>query len=136
MGTARAIYGKCSERIPLKKFMIGSALLCIVCYAVAVFAGSPVMGLVGCALCGFSVGIFWPGTFSIAAGKLPGGGTAMYALMALAGDVGCASGPTVVGMVADSFDGNLKSGLLEAMIFPVLILIGICVLKKQNRIRK
>lgn len=136
MGTARAIYGKCSERIPLKKFMIGSALLCIVCYAVAVFAGSPVMGLVGCALCGFSVGIFWPGTFSIAAGKLPGGGTAMYALMALAGDVGCASGPTVVGMVADSFDGNLKSGLLAAMIFPVLILIGICVLKKQNRIRK
>lgn len=136
MGTARAIYGKCSERIPLKKFMIGSALLCIVCYAVAVFAGSPVMGLVGCALCGFSVGIFWPGTFSIAAGKLPGGGTAMYALMALAGDVGCASGPTVVGMVADSFDGNLKSGLLAAMIFPVLILIGICVLKKQNKIRK
>ena len=136
MGTARAIYGKCSERIPLKKFMIGSALLCIVCYAVAVFADSPVMGLVGCALCGFSVGIFWPGTFSIAAGKLPGGGTAMYALMALAGDVGCASGPTVVGMVADSFDGNLKSGLLAAMIFPVLILIGICVLKKQNRIRK
>lgn len=136
MGTARAIYGKCSERIPLKKFMIGSALLCIVCYAVAVFAGSPVMGLVGCALCGFSVGIFWPGTFSIAAGKLPGGGTAMYALMALAGDVGCASGPTVVGMVADSFDGNLKSGLLAAMIFPVLILIGIFLLRKQNKIRK
>lgn len=136
MGTARAIYGKCSERIPLKKFMIGSALLCIVCYAVAVFAGSPVMGLVGCALCGFSVGIFWPGTFSIAAGKLPGGGTAMYALMALAGDVGCASGPTVVGMVADSFDGNLKSGLLAAMIFPVLILIGICLLRKQNKIQK
>lgn len=136
MGTARAIYGKCSERIPLKKFMIGSALLCIVCYAVAVFAGSPVMGLVGCALCGFSVGIFWPGTFSIAAGKLPGGGTAMYALMALAGDVGYASGPTVVGMVADSFDGNLKSGLLAAMIFPVLILIGICLLRKQNKIQK
>lgn len=136
MGTARVIYGKCSERIPLKKFMIGSALLCIVCYAVAVFAGSPVMGLVGCALCGFSVGIFWPGTFSIAAGKLPGGGTAMYALMALAGDVGCASGPTVVGMVADSFDGNLKSGLLAAMIFPVLILIGICLLRKQNKIQK
>lgn len=132
MGTARAIYGKCSERVPLKKFMIGSAILCIICYAVAIFADNPVMGLIGCALCGFSVGIFWPGTFSIAAGKMPGGGTAMYALMALAGDVGCASGPTVVGMVADSFGGNLKSGLLAAMVFPGLIFIGICLLRKRD----
>ena len=89
MGIARALYGKYSDRIPLMSMMIGSAALCIVCYLVAVFAGSPILGLVGCAVCGFSVGIFWPGTFSVAALKLPTAGTAMYALMALAGDIGC-----------------------------------------------
>ena len=132
MGTARALYGKYSERIPLKGMMIGSAVLCIGCYLVAVFAPHPVMGLIGCAVCGFSVGIFWPGTFSIAAWNLPGAGTAMYALMALAGDVGCSSGPTVVGMVANANGGNLKTGLLLAIIFPIIILIGIPMLRGKN----
>lgn len=125
MGTARAIHGKYSDHIPLKKMMTGSAVLCILCYGVAVFARSPVMGLIGCSVCGFSVGIFRPGTFSIAAKQLPGGGTAMYALMALAGDLGCSSGPTVVGMVANGAGGNLKSGLCAALLFPVLMLLGI-----------
>lgn len=129
MGTARALYGKYSDKIPLKKMMLGSAVLCIVCYIVAALAASPVMGLIGCAVCGFSVGIFWPGTFSIAAWNLPSGGTAMYALMALAGDVGCASGPTVVGMVANANGGDLKTGIMLAMIFPILILIGIPMLR-------
>ncbi len=125
MGTARAIYGKFSDRIPLKKMMIGSSFLCIFCYLTAALASIPVLGLIGCALCGFSVGIFWPGTFSLAARRLPGGGTAMYAFMALAGDLGCSSGPTLVGMTANIFDGNLQTGLLFAIIFPVLIIIGI-----------
>lgn len=132
MGTARAIYGKYSDYIPLKKMMMGSALLCIGCYTVAVFADSPVLGLVGCALCGFSVGIFWPGTFSLAAAKLPGGGTAMYALMALAGDLGCSSGPTVVGMVANASGDNLKSGLLVAALFPVVMLLGIAMVRQEK----
>ncbi len=132
MGTARALYGKYSDRIPLKGMMIGSAVLCIGCYLVAVFAPHPVMGLIGCAVCGFSVGIFWPGTFSIAAWNLPGAGTAMYALMALAGDVGCSSGPTVVGMVANANGGNLKTGLLLAIIFPIIILIGIPMLRGKK----
>lgn len=132
MGTARALYGKYSDRIPLKKMMIGSAILCIVCYLVAVLAPNPVGGLIGCAVCGFSVGIFWPGTFSIAAWNLPGGGTAMYALMALAGDVGCSSGPTVVGMVANANGGDLKIGILFAILFPVLILIGIPMLRGKK----
>lgn len=133
MGTARALYGKYSEQIPLKKMMIGSAVLCIICYLIASLSGNPIMGLLGCALCGFSVGIFWPGTFSIAAWNLPAGGTAMYALMALAGDVGCSSGPTVVGMIANLNNGNLKSGLLVAIVFPVLILIGILLLKNKKQ---
>lgn len=125
MGIARALYGKFSESIPLKRFMLGCAVLCIVCYMVASFAASPAAGLVGCAVCGFSVGIFWPGTFSIAARRIPGGGTAMYALLALAGDVGCSGGPTVVGMVANAADGALRTGLLAAVVFPVVIFFGI-----------
>lgn len=132
MGIARAFYGKCSDRIPLKKFMIGCAVLCIGCYALTMLVDLPVLGLAGCAVCGFSVGIFWPGTFSIAAAKLPAGGTAMYALMALAGDIGCSSGPTVVGMVADSAGNNLKLGLGVAMLFPVVILAGLSMVRTER----
>ena len=132
MGTARALYGKYSDYIPLKKMMMGSAVLCIFCYAIAIFSGNPIFGLIGCALCGFSVGIFWPGTFSIAAAALPGGGTAMYALMALAGDLGCSSGPTVVGMVANASGDNLKAGLLVAVIFPIVMLIGVGMVRHGN----
>lgn len=125
MGTARALYGKYSDRIPLKSMMTGCAVLCIGCYLLAVFAPTPILGLVGCALCGFSVGIFWPGTFSISAKSIAGAGTAMYALMALAGDVGCSAGPTVVGLVANANGDSLKLGLLAAIVFPVVILVGI-----------
>jgi len=125
MGASRALYGKFSARIPLKAAMLGSAAMCAACYALAVFAGNPALGLLGCALCGFSVGIFWPGTFSIAARTLPGGGTAMYALLALAGDLGCSSGPTVVGLAANRMDGALRAGLLAAAVFPALMLLGI-----------
>ncbi len=131
MGTARAIYGKYSDKIPLKKMMLGSAVLCIFCYTLAAFSEHPLMGLLGCAICGFSVGIFWPGTFSIAAVAIPGGGTAMYALLALAGDLGCSSGPTVVGMIADISGGDLRHGLMVAMFFPIVMLIGILFIKEK-----
>ena len=132
MGLSRAIYGKYSEKIPLKAMMIFSAVLCICCYCLAAFSGSPVWGLVGCAVCGFSVGIFWPGTFSMAAVTLPGGGTAMYALMALAGDLGCSSGPTVVGMAANAAGGDLRRGIAVALVFPILMLISASVMKYKK----
>ena len=132
MGTARALYGKFSDQIPLKKMMVFSALLCIGCYCLAAFGGSAVLGLLGCAICGFSVGIFWPGTFSVGAGALPGGGTAMYALMALAGDLGCASGPTVVGLAADAFGGDLRKGIAAAIVFPIVMLLGISRIQHKN----
>jgi len=132
MGTGRALYGKYSDRIPLKKMMVGSACLCIVCYLIAALTSSPVPGLIGCGVCGFSVGIFWPGTFSLAAVKLPAAGTAMYAFMALAGDVGCSFGPTLVGMTANLCGGNLKAGLLAAIVFPVVILIGVGILRDKK----
>lgn len=132
MGTARAVYGKYSDKIPLKKMMIGSACLCIVCYLVTALAPNPIVGLIGCAVTGFSVGIFWPGTYSVAAWNLPGAGTAMYALMALAGDLGCSGGPTLVGMVADAAGGDLKKGILVAAIFPVVIFMGTLLLKEKK----
>ena len=132
MGTARALYGKYSEQLPLMKMMIGSAVLCIICYMVTALVSSPVWSLIGCAVCGFSVGIFWPGTFSLAAKKIPGGGTAMYALMALAGDLGCSSGPTVVGMVANAFKGELTLGILCAIAFPMVMLLGLLQTAKKG----
>ena len=133
MGIARAFYGKYADRIPLKRMMMGCAALCIAAYLVAALSPNPVLGLIGCAVCGFTVGIFWPGTFSIAAYNMPAAGTAMYALMALAGDVGCSGGPTVVGLVANASGGNLKPGLLAALVFPLFILAGISRLKHRQR---
>ena len=135
MGTARALYGKFSDRIPLRRMMLGSAALCVACYLIAVFSGSPALALLGCALCGFSVGIFWPGTFSIAAVSLPGAGTAMYALMALAGDVGCSGGPTVVGFVAGACGDSLRAGLLAALVFPAVIALGMTRLRPAKDVR-
>jgi MFS family permease len=130
MGIARAGYGNNSDKIPLKKMMIGSACLCMVCYLIAGLSQNPIFGLIGCAVCGFSVGIFWPGTFSLAALKLPTAGTAMYAFMALAGDVGCSAGPTLVGFVANANQNNLQRGLLLAVVFPVMILAGMWLLRE------
>ncbi len=134
MGIARAIYGKYGEKIPLRNFMLISAALCIGCYLLAALSDIQILALAGCALCGFTVGIFWPGTFSMAAVALPGGGTAMYALLALAGDLGCSSGPTVVGMIANASAGGLRTGLLFAMIFPILMFVGILLLGGQKKI--
>lgn len=130
MGTSRALYGKFSERLPLRAAMTASAVMCIVCYAIASWSGSPVLALVGCALCGFSVGIFWPGTFSTAVPAIPGGGTAMFALMALAGDLGCAGGPTVIGFVAGAAGGRLTAGLAVGMVFPAAMLCGMLLLSR------
>ncbi|NLM11930.1 MAG: MFS transporter [Clostridiaceae bacterium] len=129
MGSARAIYGKYSDHIPLRKMMILSAVLCIASYSLATLSGNAVLAFIGCALCGFSVGIFWPGTFSIAAKSLPTGGTAMYALMTLAGDLGCSAGPTFVGFVANAKGGMLSAGLFMAMVFPILMLTGLLTLR-------
>ena len=131
MGTARALYGHFAARLPLRTAMVGSAALCAVCYALAAFSASPALSLAGCALCGFSVGIFWPGTFSMAAEALPGGGTAMYALMALAGDVGCSGGPTLVGLIADAGPG-LKAALPVGIAFAAGIMALVPLLRRRK----
>ena len=124
MGASRAFYGNYGEKINLDRFMAVSSVLCILSYLCLVFMPVPVLSLAGCALCGLSVGILWPGTFSRASKALPAGGTALFALLALGGDIGCSGGPSLVGMVSGMCKGNLKIGILAALIFPVLLLTG------------
>ena len=104
-------------------------MLCIISYLLASLAPTPLLGLIGCALCGFSVGILWPGTFSLASSALPVGGTAMFAFLALAGDMGCSVGPTLVGMVSEVLGSDLKRGILSAVIFPAILLTIVLLVK-------
>lgn len=124
MGLARVLYAAFSDRISLLGFMRGSCVLCVASYLLAVFAPHPALALLGCGLCGLSVGILWPGVFSIAAGRMPAGGTALFALLALGGDLGCSSGPTLVGFVSERAGGVLQAGLLAAILFPLVLLAG------------
>ena len=130
MGLARIFHGKANEKLDLTKMMFFCGTLCVICYLMASFATIPILGLMGCALCGLSVGIMWPGTLSISAQKCPTGGTAMFAILALAGDLGGSIGPSIVGMISNLAGGNLKSGLLVASIFPIVLILGLFVLKK------
>lgn len=132
MGSARAFYGKYGDRIELDRFMAGSCMLCVLSYLCISLVPNPVIGFAGCALCGLSVGIMWPGTFSKATASITKGGTAMFALLALAGDVGCSGGPTVVGMVSGALGDNLKMGILAGIIFPLLLLTGIFLCKRPT----
>lgn len=134
MGASRAFYGNYGEKINLDRFMAVSSVLCILSYLCLVFMPVPVLSLAGCALCGLSVGILWPGTFSRASKELPAGGTALFALLALGGDIGCSGGPTLVGMVSGMCKGNLKAGILAALIFPVLLLTGAKFETKKDKI--
>ena len=136
MGSARAFYGKFGEKIDLDKFMMGSSLLCVIAYLCISLSPSPLISLVGCAVCGLSVGIMWPGTFSKASATLKNGGTAMFALLALAGDVGCSGGPTLVGFVTGQMSNNLKLGILAGIVFPILLIVAEIVLKGRKNPQK
>ncbi len=119
MGTSRAIYGKLGHKLNLDKFMSVSCILCVASYLLIAVVPNPVVNLAGCAICGFSVGIMWPGSFSKASASLPLGGTLMFAFLALGGDIGCAGGPTFAGLIASAFGDNLQMGILFAIVFPI-----------------
>ena len=131
MGVTRVFYGKFSEKLDLSKVMLGCGALCVVCYLLASLSPLPIFGLIGCALCGLAVGIMWPGTISISSQKCPKGGTAMFAFLALAGDLGATVSPAMVGGIADAVGGSLQTGLLFATVFPVIMIIGLIVLIKK-----
>lgn len=136
MGIARVFYGKFSEKLDLTKVMIFCGLACVACYLLAALSPIPMLGLIGCALCGLTVGIMWPGTICISSQKCPMGGTAMFAFLALAGDLGATICPTMVGSIADAVGGSLKTGLLFAIIFPIVMIIGLIVLYSRSKKRK
>lgn len=125
MGVSRVVSAKYSDRISLERIMLGSGGLCVVSYLLIALSPWPVLSLAGCALCGFAVGALWPSTFSLAMKKIPGGGTAMFALFALAGDIGCAGGPLVVGRISGAFEDDLRIGILAALVFPVILTVGV-----------
>ena len=134
MGSSRAFYGKFGEKMNLQKFMLGSGVLCIISYLLAVLMRDPLLALAGCGLCGLSVGIMWPGTFSLAVKRCPGGGTLMFACFALAGDVGCASGPGLVSFVSEHLpEYGLKAGLAAAILFPVILIVLLAASTRRNR---
>lgn len=133
MGVSRLIYGRFGDRLNLDRFMKCSVVLCIASYLVIALVPIPVFGLIGCAVCGFSVGILWPGTFSIASAEIRNGGTAMFALLALAGDSGCAGGPTLAGFVSSAFGNNLHIGVLSAIVFPAVMLASLFFAGKRRK---
>ena len=136
MGICRSIYGKYGSKMNLIHFMTGSGILCLCCYLLASLSTSPVLGLIGCILCGFSVGIMWPGTISIASPRLPKGGTALFALLAMAGDLGGAFGPGLVGTVTQKAGDNLQAGMLAGSIFPMVLIVALVLLGKSTRAGK
>ena len=138
MGISRVIFGKHGERIDLMKFMTGSGILCVICYFLTALSSNPILGLIGCIVCGFSVGIMWPGTISISSKEFPVGGTAMFALLAMAGDLGGSIGPGIVGQVTQSTGNNIQAGMGVGLVFPAILLIMLFVLytKKIHTIEK
>ena len=132
-GVSRTFYGKFGEKVDLLKFMIGSGILCLACYLLTALSSLPLLGLIGCIVCGFSVGIMWPGTISISSARIPMGGTAMFALLAMAGDLGGSIGPAVVGAVTQCAADNMQMGMLAGCIFPLgLTLAAILMKRKKN----
>jgi fucose permease len=133
MGISRVIYGKFGSKIELTKYMLGSGALCLMCYILAALSLNPIICLIGCMLCGFSVGIMWPGTISILSKKLPSGGTAMFALLAMAGDLGGAFGPWLVGFTSQMKNDDLKTGMLAACIFPIVLIGSIILINVKSK---
>jgi hypothetical protein len=132
MGTTRAIYGAFGDKIPLQRTLIVTGMLCVCSYLVAVFSPVPLIALVGCGFCGISVGLMWPGVFNLSAKYCANGGTAMFALLAVAGDLGCSIGPSVVSSITAASGGFLKNGLLAAIVFPAMLVIGVFSLKRSR----
>ena len=133
MGICRVIYGKYGAKMNLIWFMIGSGVLCLCCYLLASLSANPVLGLIGCVFCGFSVGIMWPGTISITSPRIPQGGTALFALLAMAGDLGGAFGPSLVGTVTQQAGDNLQTGILVGSVFPIILIVVLLLLNRQTK---
>lgn len=130
MGVSRVLYAVMSEKLNLGRFILISSLLCLACYITVAFSSSPALSLAACAVTGFSVGIMWPGVYSLAAGIIKNGGIVMFSLLALAGDFGCISGPSLVGIISSSHGNDFRLGFLFSAIFPLALITGVILLRK------
>ncbi len=133
MGASRIFYSLFGSKFSLRKYILLSGVLCLGSYLLISLSSSSVLSLIGCAICGFSVGVMWPGTYSLASTEIKGGSTAMFAILALAGDLGCTAGPTIVGFVSEAFENNLQIGLMIGCLFAVGIIIGMLICIKLKR---
>ncbi|MBQ9408199.1 MAG: MFS transporter [Clostridia bacterium] len=133
MGISRMIYGKYGPKLNLNRYMVASGALCLCCYLLAGLSKNPAFALAGCILCGFSVGIMWPGTISIASPRIPDGGTALFAFLAMAGDLGGSVGPALVGAVTQRAGDRLQSGMLAGAVFPLLLILALALLGRVSR---
>ena len=135
MGIARTLFGKLGGKLDLGKCMLGSSALCIVCYLTLSFSRAPVLSLVACGMTGFACGIFWPGTLSMISDRITNGGSAMFSLLALAGDIGCNVGPSFAGAVASAKGDDLRAGLSAATVLPVVMFICVLLFTRQKNSR-
>ena len=133
MGSGRVLHAHVAERFSLTGYLSACAVLCMISYLIVSFSPLPALSLAACGVCGLSVAAMWPGTFSISSKVCPQGGTTIFALLALAGDIGCSSGPTMVGFISSALQDNLKLGLLSAIIFPILMLAGLAACRKYEK---
>lgn len=151
MAIGRTVYGKVGERLPIKACLFGSSLLCVITYLVTVFSTNPFVSLFACSLCGLSVALMWPGTFSLASAKFPRGGTLMFGILAICGDLGCSFGPWLAGKISDTVQTTgytltiwinrgldleqmgLRSGLLAAMFFPLIMALSLLAFRRKRQ---
>jgi len=137
MGLGRLWYGKHGSKAPLAMYMTWSGVLCLAGYLTASLSPIPQLALAGCMLSGLAVGIMWPGTISLSVGYVPNGGTALFALLALAGDVGGTLGPSFVGVFSGNQENGMSTGVLSASFFPLLLVACLLILawsvKKQEK---
>ncbi len=134
MGGARILYSRLGNRIRIEKYLVFCSALCLFSYLMIALSPFKILSLVGCGICGFAVGVMWPGSYSMAAAKMPSGGAAMFAMLAFAGDTGCAVGPGLVGAVSERFSGDLKAGILSVAFFPLIMLF--CAIIYERKARK
>lgn len=133
MGLARVFYSRMEGKMHLDRFMMGCGVLCIIAYMLVSLSPWPALSLIGCGICGFSVGIFWPGTLSLASASMPRGGTAMFCILALAGDLGCTVGPTITGFISSAAGDQLQTGVLFASIFPLILIADLLLQRRMAR---
>lgn len=133
MGIVRTLYGVKGQKINIHKTLIICSVLCMLSFVITAIGPVPAISLLGCTLCGLTVSLMWPGMLSLTAAVYPSGGTAMFAIMALGGDLGCSVGPWLTGIVAE--ESGLNMGLLAAIVFPAVMLIGLAILKAISKRR-